>query len=94
MLDLLYSRYGAGAKDVLALPFEEGIEILVTAQRANNEEKLFMRWVISYQTTMTYEEFKRKLNISHKEQEDYKTEEEILESVKHILGAVNGTEHF
>jgi len=81
---LLYSRYGSGAKDVLALPFDEGIEMIVTAQRMNNEEKLFMRWVISYQTTMKYEDFRRQLHIDN-EFEDDRTEEEILESVKQIL---------
>lgn len=89
---MLFSRYGAGAKDVLALPFEEGIEVLSAAQRMNNEEKLFMRWVVSYQTTMEYEQFKRELHIDQ-HYEDDKTEEDILDSVKQILEVANGTEH-
>lgn len=88
---MLYSRYGAGAKDVLALPFDEGIEILITAQRMNNEEKLFMRWVVSYQTMFGYEDFKRKIHEDNYEIEDDSTEEEILDSVKEIL---NGSKHF
>lgn len=91
---MLYSRYGAGAKDVLELPFEEGIEIMTTAQRMNNEEKLFMRWVVSYQTTIQFEEFKRKLNVDNNNFEDDRTEEEILDSVRQILEGTNGTEHF
>lgn len=90
---MLYSRYGAGAKDILALPFQEGIEIMTTAQRMNNEEKLFMRWVVSYQTMMTYEDFKKKLNISQNNYDDNKTEEEILDSVRQILEVANGAEH-
>lgn len=89
---MLYSRYGSGAKDVLRLPFDEGIELLTTAQRANDEEKLFLRWVVSYQTTMQYSEFKRRLNVEHTE-EDGRTGEEILSSVRQILEVQNGTEH-
>jgi len=73
------------------MPFEEGVEIIITAQRANDEEKLFMRWVFSYQTMMTYEDFKKKLS-SHKVEDD-RNEEEILDSVKSILEISNGTEH-
>lgn len=93
MLDLLYSRYGAGAKDVLLLPFEEGIEMLAAAQRMNNEEKIFMRWVVSYQTTMKYEDFRKQLHIDDNSFEDNSTEEDILDSVKKILEGINGAEH-
>lgn len=58
----------------------------------NNEEKLFMRWVVSYQTTMEYEQFKRELHIDQNNNDD-RTEEEILDSVKKILEVTNGTEH-
>lgn len=88
---MLYSRYGAGAKDILLMPFVEGIEIITTAQRANNDEKLFMRWVFSYQTTMTFDDFKAKLQNSNIE--DDRSEEEILDSVKDILEKFNGTKH-
>jgi len=59
----------------------------------NNEEKIFMRWVISYQTTMKYEDFKRELNITENTYEDNKTEEDILDSVRQILEGTNGTKH-
>lgn len=66
---------------------------MTTAQRMNNEEKLFMRWVVSYQTTIQFEEFKRKLNVDNNNFEDDRTEEEILESVKKILEGIHGTKH-
>lgn len=93
---MLYSRYGSGAKDILSLPFEEGIEILSVAQRMNNEEKLFMRWAISYQTFMKYDQFKREVNVNENVNEnviDDRNEDEILDSVRVILGDRNGTEH-
>lgn len=89
---MLYSRYGSGAKDILSLPFEEGIEILSVAQRMNNEEKLFMRWAISYQTFMEYDQFKREVNVNENVIDD-RSEDEILDSVRVILGDINGTEH-
>ena len=89
---MLYSRYGSGAKDILSLPFEEGIEILSVAQRMNNEEKLLMRWAISYQTFMEYDQFKREVNVNENVIDD-RSEDEILDSVRVILGDRNGTEH-
>jgi hypothetical protein len=57
-----------------------------TAQRMNVEEKLFMRWVASYQTTMTFEDFKSKTQTTQKQIDDDRTEEEILKAVKSIIG--------
>ena len=68
------------------MPFEEGIEIMSTAHRMNVEEKLFMRWVVSYQTTMTFEDFKSKTQTTQKQIEDDRTEEEILKAVRSIIG--------
>lgn len=68
------------------MPFEEGLEILSTAQRVNVEEKLFIRWVVSYQTIMTFEDFKDKTHTSQQQVDDDRTEEEILKSVKAIIG--------
>ena len=68
------------------MPFEEGIEILSTAQRMNVEEKLFMRWVVSYQTSMTFEDFKSKTQTTQQQIDDDRTEEEILKTVRAIIG--------
>lgn len=65
------------------MPFAEGVEIMIVAQRTNNEERLFMRWVFSYQTMMTYEDFKKQLKGNNIE--DDRNEEEILDSVRNIL---------
>lgn len=59
----------------------------------NTEEKLFMRWVVSYQTTMEYEQFKRELHLDQNYEDNNETEEEILKSVRQILEVANGTEH-
>lgn len=68
------------------MPFEEGIDMMITAQRVTIEERLFMRWVVSYQTQMTFDDFKEKMKESKKQAEDDRTEEQILKAVRSILG--------
>ena len=51
-----------------------------------------MRWAISYQTFMEYDQFKRELNVNENVIDD-RSEDEILDSVRVILGDRNGTEH-
>ena len=68
------------------MPFEEGIDMMITAQRMAVEEKLFMRWVVSYQTQMTFDDFKKKTKTSQEHIDDDRTEEEILKAVRMILG--------
>ena len=74
---------------MLEMPFEEGLEMMVTAQREAVEEKLFLRWVVSYQTQMTFDEFKKKTNANFENKQminDDRSEEEIFAFVKDILG--------
>lgn len=74
---------------MLEMPFEEGIDMIVTAQREAVEEKLFLRWVVSYQTQMTFDEFKKKTNVNFENKQminDDRSEEEIFAFVKDILG--------
>lgn len=63
------------------------MEVLREAHRAKNEEALFNRWVISYQSTMSFAEFKQKAGAYGKSEQDAgnETEEEILRKVKGIL---------
>ena len=63
--------------------------MMVTAQREAVEEKLFLRWVVSYQTQMTFDEFKKKTNVNFENKQminDDRIEEEIFAFVKDILG--------
>ena len=63
--------------------------MMVTAQREAVEEKLFLRWVVSYQTQMTFDEFKKKTNVNFENKQminDDRSEEEIFAFVKDILG--------
>ena len=85
-MDALYKRYGGGAKDILAMPFEEGYEMMQYALNAENEDKLFNRWVNGYQQVMGFEEFKNQIGVNSRQVRDNRTAEEILQDVREIIG--------
>ena len=70
------------------MDFELGIEYIVTAQKQNQEEMLYQRWLYSYQQDYSLEEFKKKIfeNVSNVDSSDNRSEEEILANVKRIIG--------
>lgn len=66
------------------MPFFEGYELIQYALGAEIEDRLFMRWVNGYQFTMEYEEFKKEAIVV--KVEDNRSANEILRSVKDIIG--------
>ena len=92
---MLYSRYGAGAKDILDLPYAEGMDVLYVAHKNKNEDRLYLRWCTSM-SDKSFEDYKKQAGwdrifnmtrrFEDKSQEKEQTEEEILASVKEILG--------
>ncbi len=64
------------------MPFSDGFELLIYAEDAECEEKLYLRWAIGYQFMMGFAEFKGKVV----QQEDDRTEKEILDDVREIIG--------
>jgi len=85
-MDALYKRYGGGAKDILAMPFEEGFEMMQYALNAESEDKLFVRWTNGYQQIMGFEEFKNQIGVNSRQVRDNRTAEDILETVRGIIG--------
>lgn len=82
---MIYRRYGGSTKDIFSMPFFEGYELLKYALDAETDDKLFMRWVIGYQFDMGFDEFKENVT-TVQTVEDNRTAEEILDSVKEIIG--------
>lgn len=72
-------------RDILSMPFFDGYELIKYAMDAEVEEKLFLRWAIGYQYSLSFEEFKRKAG-AVEEIEDNRTAEEILDMVRDIIG--------
>lgn len=64
------------------MPFFDGFELLTYAVDAECEEKLYLRWAIGYQFMMGFTEFKGKVV----QTEDDRTEKEILDDVREIIG--------
>ena len=87
---MIYKRYGGSAKDILAMPFFDGYELITYALNEEIEDKLYLRWMMGYQIVMSYEEFKSQMNINVRAKHDKRTEEEIFDYVLNILGDVDG----
>jgi len=83
---LLHSFYSFDY--VLKLSLRNITRLLIKADYKNNENLLRQRWVLHYQSEMTFQDFKDKL-VSHNTDTN-KTEEEILEDVKNIINTFNG----
>ena len=81
----MYRRYGGSADSIFSMPFSDGCELIEYALDAENEDRLFLRWAVMYQSQMGFAEFKEVLGAG-KEPEDNRTAEEILDSVRKIIG--------
>lgn len=65
------------------MPFFDGYELLKTAIDYENEQKIYIRWVVGYQSTTTYLDFKNKL--MQKSMDDQRSADDILDSVKELM---------
>lgn len=70
---------------MLSMPFSDGCWLLAYAQDAENDDRLYLRWAAAYQERMGFEEFKGRLGTGDAP-EDGRTAEEILDSVRGIIG--------
>ena len=57
------------------------------AYEMENDKKIYHRWLVGYEKEMSYDEFKKRLNVKPKNNGRFinKTEKEILSDVKSIL---------
>ena len=62
------------------MDFELGIEYIVTAQKQNQEEMLYQRWLYSYQQDYSLEEFKKKIfeNVSNVDSSDNRDRKSVV----------------
>lgn len=73
------------------MPFFDGFELIQFALEAEEEDRFFLRWAAGYQGEMDFEEFKRQIKGNGKsEPGDRRTEKEILETVRKIIGDADG----
>lgn len=70
------------------MPFADGCELVCHASDAEEEDRLFLRWAVMYQSSMGFEEFKSELlpDQGAPGGRDGKSAAEILKDVKGIIG--------
>ena len=59
---MLFTRYGGAVQDVLSLEFEDFIEQINFAIDERSEEDVKNRWINGFQTVLSLDEFKQRLN--------------------------------
>lgn len=82
MLDVIYSRYGGAAQDVLSLNMDEGMDVLRLAMEEIRDKKLYDRWITGYDRNMTFAAFKQKVM---PKKQTIETPEQTLTKVFKIL---------
>ena len=87
MTDLLYRRYH-DPDAILAMEATEGVALLQHAAEREQEQLLFARWVAGPQFSMSFDEFKARLN-----RPPEKPAAAILDDVGNILTAWEGQRH-
>lgn len=65
------------------MPFIDGYELIKYAHEQEGEQKLFLRWVSGYQTSISFADFKNK--IKQASSFDKRTSEEILADVEMMM---------
>lgn len=65
------------------MPFKDGYELIKFALEEENEEKMYLRWVVGYQSLISFAEFKNK--VRQTSIQDNRDSEEILASVEMMM---------
>lgn len=65
------------------LPFLEGYELIKFASDDEDDSKMFLRWVVGYQSTMSFVDFKNA--IKQKIIDDHRSSEDILNDVEELM---------
>ena len=65
------------------MPFKDGYELIKFALDEENEQKMYLRWVVGYQSLISFAEFKNK--VRQMSIQDNRDSEDILESVEKMM---------
>lgn len=69
------------------MPFKEGYELIKFALEEENEQKMYLRWVVGYQSLISFTEFKNK--IRQMSIQDNRDAEDILADVERMMSKAN-----
>jgi len=73
----------------MALPMEQGIELISKAYEERSNDILMQRWIIHYEKEISFDEFKEKLKT--RPIKDTRSKEEILDEAENILVLFRGS---
>ncbi|MBQ0112512.1 MAG: hypothetical protein KBT03_05235 [Bacteroidales bacterium] len=65
------------------MPFEDGFELIKFALDDEDEQKMYLRWVVAYQSSISFTEFKNK--VRQMSINDNRDAEDILASVEMLM---------
>lgn len=65
------------------MPFKDGFELIKFALDDENEQKMYLRWVVGYQSLISFTEFKNK--VRQMSINDNRDAEDILASVEMLM---------
>lgn len=65
------------------MPFKDGFELIKFALDDENEQKMYLRWVVGYQSLISFTEFKNK--VRQMSINDNRDAEDILASVELLM---------
>lgn len=65
------------------MPFQDGFELIKFALDDENEQKMYLRWVVGYQSLISFTEFKNK--VRQMSINDNRDAEDILASVEMLM---------
>lgn len=66
------------------MPFKEGYDLIKYASDEEDDNKLFLRWVVGYQSATTFEEFKNMIR-QQSRFNDNRSAESILNEVESMM---------
>ena len=67
----------------MQMPFMDGYELIKFASDDEDDNKMFLRWVVGYQSTMSFADFKN--GIKQKLIDDHRSSEDILDDVEEMM---------
>lgn len=67
----------------MSMPFKDGYDLIKFASDDEDNNKMFLRWVVGYQSIMSFADFKNK--IKQKLIDDHRSSEDILDDVREMM---------
>lgn len=71
----------------MSMDYQQAIKLIKKAYQKNADDKLFIRWITNYESSISFDDFKNRLNA--KVENDNRTSDEILNEVQEWMKLYN-----